>query len=182
MLRRAVRYRPRPRVAAAWANRPRPPHRMTSRVAMKCRVTPFCVTLTPIARWSPSNRTRLASTCVDREILARERRVQILETARRALAVARVDIVDAGTFELCAVEVVAAPVACLIAALQEHMADWMHGVFHRRNADWAVSAVIFGVAERMRFELAEIRQHSRNAPAGFPAAAQSSKSCGWPRT
>ncbi len=44
----------------------------------------------------------------------------------------------------------------------------MDGILHRRDTDWAVRAVILGVAKRMRFELAEIRQHVAKGPALVP--------------
>jgi len=102
---------------------------------------------------------------LDGQIPSVQHGVQILETARRALAIARIDVVNARTFELRAVEVVGASIARLLAAREKHVADGMYGALHRRNADWSICAVILGVAERMRFELAEIRQDVAIRPA-----------------
>ena len=56
-------------------------------------------------------------------------------------------------------------IAQLFTALEEHVADRVGLALHRRDADGAAAAVVLGVAQRVVFQFAEVRQHVRKTPA-----------------
>lgn len=98
-------------------------------------------------------------------VRALQRRFQIRHITRRALALVRVDIVDADAFDLRAVEVVVARNAHLIAGIEEVLRDRVNAAFHRRNMDRAARAMDGSVPGLVGFQLAKIRQHVFIRPA-----------------
>lgn len=102
---------------------------------------------------------------LDMQVRPCQCRVQVGEAAGTALAVAGVDVIEAGALEVGAVEVLAAGVAQLLAALDEGIADGMGLALHGADVDGTAGAVELGLAQRVALQLAEVGQHVLEGPA-----------------